>query len=123
MTTSQRVAMLPVRFLKPWEVLEIDIHDMGAKSEAGNKCLLVILRRARKFLFVYPPPNKTTENVSKKLFELLLTFGIPLSLRSNPRTEFTADIVQHLCKWLNVTIVYDSSNHPRAQGAVKRLGR
>ena len=57
-STSQHVAMLSARFLKPWEVLEMDIHDMGARSEAGNKHLLVIVDRASKFLFVYPLPNK-----------------------------------------------------------------
>ena len=121
-STSQRVAMLPARFLKPWEVLEMDIQDMGAKSEAGNKHLLVIVDRPSKFLFTYPLPIKTAENVAKKLLELLLTFGIPLSLRSDPDTEFTAEVVQHLCKWLNVTIDYGPTDHPRAQGAVERLG-
>ena len=90
--------MPPARFLKPWEVLEIDIHDMGAKSGFGNKYLLVAVDRASKFLFTHPLPNKTTENVAKKLLELLLTFGIFFSLRSNPGTEFTAEVVQHLCK-------------------------
>ena len=121
-STSQRDAMLPARFLKPWEVLEMDIHDMGARSEGGNKHLLVIVDRVSKFLFDYPLPNKTAENVTKKLLELLLTFGIPLSLRSDPGTEFTAEVVQPLCKWLNVTIDCDSTDHPRAQGAVERLG-
>ena len=117
-STSQRVAMLPVRFLQPWQVLEMDMHDMEARSEAGSKHLLAIVDRARKSLFAYPLPNKTTaENVAKKLLELLLTFGILLSLRSDPGTEFTAEVVQHLCKWLNVMIDY-----PRAQGAVERLG-
>ena len=102
--TSQRVAMLPARFLKPWEVLEIDIHYMRARSEPGNEYLLVIVDRASKFLVAYPLPNKTTENVAKKLLELLLTFGIPLSLRSDSGTEFTTEVVQHPCKWLNVTI-------------------
>ena len=91
-STSQRVAMLPARFLKPWEVLEMDIHDMAARSETGNRHLLVIVDRTSKFLFAYPLPNKTAENVAKKLLELLLTFGIPLSLRSDPRTEFTAEV-------------------------------
>ena len=123
-STSQRVAMLPVRFLRPWQVLEMDIHDMEARSEAGSKHLLAIVDRARKFLFAYPLPNKTTaENVAKKLLELLLTFGIPLSLRSDPGTEFTAEVVQHLCKWLNVTIDYNPNDHSRAQGPVERLGR
>ena len=60
---------------------------MGARSEAGNKHLLVIVDRASKFMFAYPLPNKTAENVAKKLLELLLTYGIPLSLRSDPGTE------------------------------------
>ena len=121
-STSQRVAMLPARFLQPWKVLEKDIHNMGARLEAGNKHLLVVGGRARKLRFAYPPPNKTAENVAKKLLELLLTFGIPLSLRSYPGTEFTAEAVKHLCKWLNVTIDYGLTDHPAAQGAVERLG-
>ena len=92
-STSQRVAMLPARSLKSWEVLEMDIHDMGTRSKAGNKHLLYKVDRAIKFLYAYPLPNKIAENVAKKLLELLLTFGIPLSLRSDPGTEFTAEVV------------------------------
>ena len=82
----------------------MDIHDMGARSEAGNKHLFVIVDKASKFLITYPLPNKTAENVAKKLLELLLIYGIPLSLRSDPGTEFIAEVVQHLCRWLNATI-------------------
>ena len=121
-STSQRIAELLARFLKPWEVLEMDIHDMGARSEAENKYLLVVVDRCTKFLFDYPRPSKTAENVSKKLLELILTFGIPLSLRNDPGTKVTANVVQHLYKWLNVTIDYSPSDHPRAQRAVEKLG-
>ena len=96
---------------------------MGARSEAGNKYLLVVVERVSKFLFAYPLPNKTAENVAKKRFELLLAFEIPPSLRSDPGTEFTADFVLHLYKWLNATIDYGPSDHPRAEGVVERLGR
>ena len=78
--------------------------------------------RASKIMLAYPLPNKAADDVPKKLLELLSTFGIPLSLRSDPGTEFTAEVVQHLCKWLNVTIDYGPTDHPRAQGAVERLG-
>ena len=121
-STSQRIAMLPARLINPWEVLEMDIHDMGASSEAGNRHIFVIVDRASKLLFTYSLPNKTAENVAKKLLELLLTFGTPLSLRSDPGMEFTIEVVQHLCKWLNVTIIYSPTYHPRAQRAVERLG-
>ena len=95
---------------------------MGARSEAGEKHLHVRVDRASQILFNYPLPSKTTENLSKKLLGLLLTFGIPLSMHSDPSTEFTAEVVQHLRKWLNVTIGYGPIDHARAQGAVKRLG-
>ena len=60
--------------------------------------------------------------MAKKLREVLSILGIPLSLRSDPGTEFIAEVVQHLWKWLNVTIDYGPTDHPRAQGAVERLG-
>ena len=66
-STSQRVAMLPTRFLKLWEVLEIDIHDIRARSGVGNKYLLVVVDRVSKFLFANPLPNKTAEKLAKKL--------------------------------------------------------
>ena len=94
---------------------------MGARSEAGNKYLFVIMDRASKFLFSYPLPNKTAENMANELLELLLTFGIPVSLCSDPVTEFTADDGQHFCKWLIMTIDCGPSDHPRVQGAVERL--
>ena len=99
----------------------MDIHDMGARSEAGNRHLLVIVDRASKFLFAYPPPNKSAEGVAKKLLELLLNFGISLSLRSDPGTEFTAAVVQHLCKLLNVAIDYGPTDHTRVRGPIERL--
>ena len=99
----------------------MDIRDMEARSEAGNKHLLFIGDRASKLLLAYLLPNETAENVTKKLLELLLTFGIPLYLRSDPGTDFTAEVVQHLCKWFNVPIDYGPSDHSRAPGAVARL--
>ena len=45
------------------------------------------------YLFAYPPQNTTADDVAKKLLELLLMFGIPLSLRCDPGTEFTAEVV------------------------------
>ena len=65
--------------------------------------LLVIMDKSNKFLFACPLPNKTAENVAKKLLELLLTFEIPLSLHSDSGTEFIAEVVQYLCIWLSVT--------------------
>ena len=97
--------MLLARFLRPWEVLEMDIHDMGEKSGTGNEYLLVIVDKASKFLFAYSLPTKADSNVAKKVLNFILTFGVTLSLHRDPGTEFTADVVAHLCQWLNVNSI------------------
>lgn len=94
---------------------------MGIKSEAGNRHLLLAVDRASKFLFGFTLPMKAALGVARRLLEVVLTFGVPLSLRSDPGTEFTADVTQHLCKWLNGSIAYGPADHSRAQGAQERL--
>ena len=94
-STSQRVAMLPSRFLQPGEVLEVDIQDMGVKSDAGNKVLLVAVDKASKFLFALPLPTKKALEGAWKLLEVMLTFGPPLYVRIDPGSEFTAEVMQH----------------------------
>lgn len=119
---SQRVAMMPAKFLRPWEVLEMDIQDLKQESQDGNRYLLVVVDRASKFLFAYPLPSKDAVGVSRKLLEVILTFGVPLSIRSDAGGEFTAQVVKNLCQWLRVSIDYGPANHPGAQGAVERMG-
>ena len=71
----------------------MNIHNIGVRSEDRKKYLPVVVNRAIKFLFAYPLPNKNTDNVAKKLLELLSTFGISLSLHSDPGMEFPAEVV------------------------------
>ena len=119
---STQLYMLPARFLHPWEVLEMDIQDMKVTSSQGNRYLLVVVDRATKFLSAAPLPTKEALGVSKKLLELLLNFGLPLSIRCDPGSENTAEVMQNLCRWLKVSLDYGPTTHPRAQGSVERLG-
>ena len=49
--------MLPARFLRPGEVLEVDSQVMGVKPDAGNKVLMVAVDKASQFLFALPLPT------------------------------------------------------------------
>ena len=73
---SQQLAMLPARFLEPWEVLEVDLQKFPNTSEAGNEYLLVV-DKASKFPFAYPLPSKDAHEVARLLLDLCLTFGVP----------------------------------------------
>ena len=65
----------------------MDIQDLKQESQDGNRYLLVVVDRASKFLFAYPLPSKDAVGVSRKLLELLLTFGVPLSVRGDAGGE------------------------------------
>ena len=100
----------------------MDIQDMTVTSDKGNRYLLVVVDRASKFLTAFPLPTKEAVGVSRKLLRLLLTFGLPLSIRCDPGGEFVTDVMEHLCRWLRVSLDHGPTNHPRTQGVVERLG-
>ena len=75
-TSSQRVAMMPARFLRPWEVLEMDIQDLIQESQEGNRYLLVVVDRTSKFMFAHPLPSKDRRGKSQAVGTLLDLRGI-----------------------------------------------
>ena len=90
---SQRIAMLPARFLEPWEVLEVDLQRFPNTSEAGNEYLLLVVDKASKFLFGYPLPSKEAHGVARILLDLCLTFGAPSFTMADGGGEFTAAVI------------------------------
>ena len=77
---------------------------------------------ASRFVFAYPLEPKESVRVARKLLELLLAFGVPLSIRSDGGREFTAKLVAHLCQWLRVNLDHGPADHPRSHGTVERMG-
>lgn len=78
--------------------------------------------RASKFPLGFPLDSKKAIGVAHKLLELCLTFGVPKRISCNGGKEFTAEVVAHVCRWLQADIRYGPADHPRGQGAVERLG-
>ena len=113
--------MMPARLLWPWKMLEMDLHDMKQVSSAENRYILLVVDRANRFVFAYALQSKDSVGVARKLLELLLTFGVPLSIRSDAGGEFTAKVVAHLCQWLRVQLDQGPADHPRSQWGVERM--
>ena len=100
----------------------MDIQDFHQVSATGNRYLLIVVDRASKFIFAYPLQSKGAVEVSRKLLDLMLTFGVPLSLRSDAGGEFTASVVKHLCTWLKVSLDHGPADFARGQGSAERMG-
>ena len=92
------------------------LQDMKHIYSAGNRYMLIVVDRDSRFLFAYPLVSKDSAGVTRKLLELLLTFGVPMSIRSDEGGEFTAKVLAHLCQWLKVSLDHGHAGHPRSQG-------
>lgn len=110
--------MLPAKYLRPWELLEMDIQNMPQESVEGHKYMLLIVDRASRFPFACPLKTKEAVGVAKFSMGLCITFSVPGSIRSDGGSKFMTSVVQRLCRWLRIDINYSPSNHPRALGAI-----
>ena len=119
---SRRVAMMPGRPLEPWDELQMDILKIDTPSQTGNNYILLVVDRASKFPFGFPLETKQAVGVARVLVELCLTYGVPKTVRCDGGSEFGAEVVKHLCRWLRASIVFGAADHPRGQGSVERLG-
>lgn len=116
--------MMPARLLWPWKVPEMDLQDIKHVSNAGNRYLLMLVNRSSRLLFVYPLESKDSVGVARKLLELMLMLGVPMSVKSDAGGEFIANVIAYLCQWLRVPLDHDHgpADHPRSQGIVERMG-
>ena len=119
---SQRLAMLPARYLEPWEVLEVDFLRIPNTSETGSEYLLLIVDKASRFLIAHLLASKEVQQIARILLDLCLTFGAPSFIRADGGGTITATIMEHLCRSLKVQVEFDSSDRPRGQGSVERAG-
>ena len=95
---------------------------MKQVSSAGNRHMLVVVDRASRFVVAYPLESNDSVRVARELLELLLSFGVPLLVRSDSRGKFTAKVVAYLCQWLRVQLDHGPADHPCSQGAVEMMG-
>ena len=66
--SSQQVAMMPAKFLRPWEVLELEILELDQETQTRNRCPVGVVDIASTFLFEHPLPLKGGLEISRELY-------------------------------------------------------
>ena len=94
----------------------MDIQDFRQVSSNGNRYPPAVVDRTSKFFFGYPLASKGALEASRKLMELIL------KIKSDGGEEFTAQVVGHWYRWLNVTLTHGPADFARSQGAENRMG-
>jgi hypothetical protein len=113
-------ALLPiVRHLKPEHkrsMVGVDTLTITPSDQFGNTYLTVIVNHFTKHSAGYPSSNKGAEATATALFQYFCTFGIYESIISDPGSEFMAEAVQHLHKWLGIRHVVSLVDRHESNG-------
>jgi hypothetical protein len=71
----------------------------------------------------YPLITKEKHEIAEKLAHWICWFGPPKTIVSNQGTEFINDVLDGLCKNLNIPHNITEAYNPRAKGKVERLNQ
>lgn len=88
---------------------------LGEKSSTSNGHLFLVVQIRIRI-------RRTPKSWQKTLLDSILMFSILRSIRSDPETECTVEVVQPLCRWLEVLIDFGLVDHAWEQGSVERFG-
>ena len=91
----------------------MDILDVCDPTPDGYRYILVIADYFSKWTEAFPIKNKCADTVADILVEIILRFGMPLVIHSNPGRE--------LCSLLGCTKTRTAPYHPESDGMIEHF--
>ena len=120
----QRAPLQPTLAKYPWSEIMLDFVGPVTKSSRGHKYILVIVDLFSKYVEALPAKNVEAETVARLLtYHVFSRWGLPMRMRSDRGTHFTAGIIKELCKMLHIQHKLHVAWHPESAGAVERTNR
>lgn len=109
---------------KPFEVLSADTVGPFARTNNGNRYILTIQCNLTKYVILIPIPTKEANVIAKALVDnFILIYGNFLELRTDQGTEYRNEVLDKICKLLEVKQTFSTPYHPQSIGALERNHR
>lgn len=109
---------------EPMERVAMDILGPLPLSKNGNRYILVLADLFTKWTEAYPIPNQEAKTIAKTFLNgFVCKFGTPLQLYTDQGSNFESEVLQELCKILQIEKTRSTSMHPQANGCVERFNR
>lgn len=108
----------------PWEFLQLDFIGPLPSAKGGYRYCLVIIDKFSKWIEVIPTRNNSANTVARVLAnQILPLWGAPVQIESDQGTHFTGQIMQSMCKMLNIKQRFHVPYRPQSSGIVERSNR
>ncbi|MGZ6453674.1 MAG: reverse transcriptase domain-containing protein [Bdellovibrio sp.] len=105
-----------------WELVSIDLWDVGVLSGRGHKYVLTVIDVFSKFAFAIPIKNKKATTIASKLHKHVFSiFGAPERLHSDNGKEFCNEILDAMCRVIGVDRSRTTAYHPQGNAVAERI--
>lgn len=105
---------------KPFEVLSADTVGPFTRTDKGNRYILSIQCNLTKYVILIPIPTKEANVIAKALVEnFILIYGNFLELRTDQGTEYRNEVLDQICKLLEIKQTFSTPYHPQSLGALE----
>ncbi|KAL6730064.1 hypothetical protein Aduo_001060 [Ancylostoma duodenale] len=114
----------PIIAAKPYEIVGIDILEMGPTSN-GNRYILAVIDHFTKYGGAYAIPSKSAELIARVFFERWIADGgrLPKQLLSDQGPEFDNKVLSELCTTFGLKQIFTKGYNPRENGLTERFNR
>lgn len=119
---------LPMRITttsnKPFEKIFLDIVGPISSSLSNNRFILTIQDDLSKYSMGIPIPNQEVVTIAQVFVErFICMFGAPDMILTDQGSNFMAQLMKEICKFLKIKKLSTSAYHPQSDGALERSHR
>jgi transposase InsO family protein len=108
---------------QPFETLFIDAVGPLPRDAAGNSSVLVLIDAFTRFVELVPCPDASALSAAKAILSVVGRWGVPRVLCSDQGSQFTAEVIAQLCKFLEIEQSFSIPYRPQSQGKVERVNQ
>ena len=117
--TMKTARQAVVRHIKPPHqrgAVGVDILSFSPPDKFGNVCLIVIVNHFTKYTAIYPSKDHKAESLARALFLYYITFGVYDEIHSDPGSDLTSEVVEHLHRWFVMKHVFSLVDRHQSNG-------